>query len=92
MIWRLLVRAESTLAELNDIIQLAFGWSDFQLRRFRTHGRDYGVNRGGRLCFSHDARTVRLADFQSRPNEWFLYEYDFGDGWQYLVWVERRLG
>jgi hypothetical protein len=31
------------------------------------------------------------ADFQFRPNEWFLYEYDFGDGWQHVVRVERRL-
>jgi hypothetical protein len=39
----------------------------------------------------HDARAVRLADFQFRPDEWFLYEYDFGDGWQHVVRVERRL-
>jgi hypothetical protein len=59
--------------------------------RFRIHGRDYGVNQVGGLGFSHDARAVRLADFQFRPNERFLYEYDFGDGWQHVVRVERRL-
>jgi hypothetical protein len=92
MIWRrLLVRAESTLAELHDIIQIAFGWSDFHLHRFRIHGRDYGLGRPGGLVFAHDARSVRLDHFRFRPNEWFLYEYDFGDGWQHLVRVERRL-
>jgi hypothetical protein len=75
MIWRrLLVRTDSTLADLHDVLQIAFGWSDFHLHRFRIHGRDYGVNRLGGLGFSHDARSVRLADFQFRPHEWFLHE------------------
>ncbi len=92
MIWRrLLVCADSTRAVLHDVLQIAFGWSDFHLHRFRIHGRDYGVNRVGGPGFSHDARSVRLADFQFRPNEWFLYEYDLGDGWQHVVRVERRL-
>jgi Plasmid pRiA4b ORF-3-like protein len=92
MIWRrLLMRTDSTLAHLHDVLQIAFGWSDFHLHRFRIHGRDYGVNRAGGLGFSRDARTVRLADFQFRTNERFLYEYDFGDGWQHVIRVERRL-
>src|SRR5512135_605841 len=50
MIWRrLLVRNESTLADLHDVLQIAFGWSDFHLHRFRIHGRDYGTNRVGGL-------------------------------------------
>src|SRR3954453_4876605 len=91
MIWRrFLMRADSPLANLHDAIQIAFGWSDFHLHRFRIHGRDYGVNRVGGPGFSHDARMVRLADFQFRTNERFLYEYDFGDGWQHEARVERR--
>jgi hypothetical protein len=92
MIWRrLLLRADRTLANLHHAIQIAFGWSDFHLHRFRIHGRDHGVNRVGGLSFSGDVRSVRLADFQFRPDERFLYDYDFGDGWQHLVRVERRL-
>ncbi len=92
MIWRwLLMRADTTLANLHDAIQIAFGWSDFHLHRFRIHGRDFGVNRVGGLGSSRDARTVQLADFQFRTNERFLYEYDFGDSWQHEVRVERRL-
>lgn len=53
MIWRrLLMRADSTLVNLHDAIQIAFGWSDFHLHRFRIHGRDYGVNRVGGLSES----------------------------------------
>jgi hypothetical protein len=34
---------------------------------------------------------MRLTDLHFRHNECFLYEYDFGDLWQYVVLVERRL-
>src|SRR5512135_59177 len=92
MIWRrVLVRRESTLAQLHDVIQIVFGWSDAHLHRCRIHGRDYGVSRDGGPWFSQDARQVRLVDFQFRLNERFLYEYDFGDRWQHEVRIERRL-
>jgi hypothetical protein len=92
MIWRrLLVRSDSTLANLHEVLQIAFGWSDLHLHKFRIQGRDSGVNRVGGLWFTHDARTVPLAEFRFRSNERFLYEYDFGDEWQHVVRVEHRL-
>ena len=92
MIWRrILVRSESSIAQLHDIIQIAFGWSDTHLHRFRIHGRDYGISRPGGPWFFRDADQVRLADFQFRCNERFLYEYDFGDAWQHEVRIEGRL-
>jgi hypothetical protein len=92
MIWRrALVRSESTLAQLHDVIQILFNWSDAHLHRFRIHGRDYGVSRPGGPGFSQDAHLVRLGDFQFRPNERFLYEYDFGDSWQHEVRIEQGL-
>ena len=40
MIWRrILVHGGSSIAQLHDIIQIAFGWSDSHLHRFRIHGR-----------------------------------------------------
>src|SRR4051812_11780061 len=88
---RLLVRSDSTLAALHDTIQIAFGWTDSHLHRFRIHGRDHGVGRLGGPSFSSDARQVRLADFRLRLNERFLYEYDLRDSWRHEVRVERRL-
>src|SRR3974377_1168243 len=86
MIWRrLLVRSDSSLGDLHDIIQITFGWSDTHLHRFHIHGRDYGINRVGGLWFSHDARAARLDSFQFRLNERFLYEYDLRDSWQHQV-------
>ena len=92
MIWRrLLVRADSTIADLHYTLQIAFDWSDLHLHRFHVHGQDYGISRIGGPSFSSDPRSVRLSDFQFRLNERFLYEYDFGDRWEHEVRVEQRL-
>ncbi len=86
LIWRrLLIRSDSTIADLHRILQVAFGWSDEHLHRFIIHGRVYGED--GLV----DPRRVRLADLGLRRRERFLYEYDFIDGWQHDVWLEQIL-
>ena len=82
MIWRrLLVRSDSTIADLHATLQLAMGWSDEHLHRFVIYGKDYGSSRIGGIGFSDTPYRVQLADFGFRLRERFLYEYDFGDGW-----------
>ena len=91
-IWRrVLVRADSTIADLHYVIQLAMGWSDAHLNRFVIHGKEYGVYHDGGMDFSDRASDVRLTDFGFRPRERFLYEYDFGDLWQHDVRIEKIL-
>jgi hypothetical protein len=92
LIWRrLLVRGDSTIADLHASLQLVLGWSDEHLNRFVIHGREYGVWHDGGIGFRDSARHVRLADLGLRARERFLYEYDFTDGWQHDVRVERML-
>jgi len=90
MIWRrLVVSADNTLADLHYVIQIAFAWTDYHLHRFRIHGKEFGIPRLGGPWYSEDARRVRLVDFHFRVNERFLYEYDFTDGWEHQVRMER---
>ncbi len=92
MIWRrLLVRSDSTIAELHDTLQIVFGWSDEHLNQFHIHGQDYGVYHDGGISFATDPYQVRLIDFNFRINERFLYEYNFTDCWQLEVRVEACL-
>jgi len=57
LIWRrLLVRSDSTIADLHRTLQIAFGWSDEHLHRFVIQGRLYGDDS------LFDSRRVRLAD------------------------------
>ena len=92
MVWRrLLVRSDSTLADLHYTLQIAIGWSDTHLNRFHIHGKDYGVYHSGGISFADDPEQVSLSAFGFRPRERFLYEYDFGDAWLHEVRIEQRL-
>jgi hypothetical protein len=92
MIWRrLLVRSDSTIADLHYTLQIAMGWSDVHLNRFHIHGQDFGVYHDGGICFSDNPENVTLSAFDFRIRERFLYEYDFGDEWLHEVRIEKRL-
>ena len=81
LVWRrLLVSSKTNLADLHEILQLAFGWSGFYLYEFRIHGRTFG-----------DARSVCLADFQLHPGERFRYRYNFFVFWECDLRLEAIL-
>src|SRR5215210_1682256 len=90
LVWRrVLVRGDTTIADLQATFQLVLGWTDEHLHRFVIHGRAYGVARLGGISFRDDPHRVHLADLGLRVRERFLYEYDFTDGWQHDVRVEQ---
>lgn len=92
LIWRrLLVRNDTSIAQLHDIVQCAMGWEDLHLHRFCIHGKDYGIYQPGGMLFDDDPTRVFLADFRLRVGERFVYEYDFGDFWQHDIRLERVL-
>jgi len=92
MIWRrLLVTSDSTIAQLHAVLQIAMGWEDLHLHRFRIHGKTYGIYRVGGISFADDPHQVILADFKLRKGERFVYEYDMGDFWQHDIRLERVL-
>jgi len=90
LIWRrLLLRSDQSIADLPYALQLAFGWSDSHLNRFRIHGKEFGVHHMGGPIFGQRADEIRLVDFRFRADERFLYEYDFGDCWEHRIRLER---
>ena len=90
LIWRrVLVRSDTTIADLHTTLQTALGWTDEHLNRFVIHGREYGVWHDGGIGFRD--RHVRLANLGLRARQRFLYEYDFTDGWQFDVRLEQIL-
>lgn len=91
-IWRRVqLRSDQTIADLHYTLQIAMGWSDMHLNRFVIRGKQYGVGHIGGISFSNNPHHVKLSDFQFRPLERFLYEYDFGDLWQHEVRLEKKL-
>ena len=70
LIWRrLLVRADTSIADLHCILQLVLGWTNSHLHRFLIHGKEYGIADGGGMGFADDPRQIRLRDFQLRLRE-----------------------
>ncbi len=90
LIWRrLLVRSDTTIAQMHAILQTVMGWEDLHLHQFLVYGKSYGVYRLGGLSFDDNPHLVRLADFKFRAGERFSYEYDFGDRWWHDIRLER---
>ena len=89
-VWRrLLVPADMRLDRLHDVIQTAMGWTDTHLHVFSTVAGDYGVP-DPELGFGNE-RSARLAQFLRQPGDRINYAYDFGDGWEHDIVLERRL-
>ena len=85
LIWRrLLVRSDTTLAQLHQMIQASFEWSNEHLYRFHIFGKDFG---------HHNAETqqVRLNAFGFHQGERFRYVYNFIARWQCDIRLEATL-
>lgn len=89
-IWRrLAVRESMWLSRLHDSVQILFDWFDYQTHAFHLDDLRFGnpVKREGSNV--EDDRDVTLADLDLEHRERFSYSYDFGDGWQVDVKVEK---
>jgi len=88
---RLLIRSDSTIAELHFIIQIVMGWPNLHLHKFVIHGKEYGISYAGGTGFSDDPKQVQLNRFGFRLKERFVYEYNFYDNWQHEIRIENIL-
>lgn len=89
-VWRRLeVPSSLTLHRLHEVLVTAMGWFDYHLHAFEIDGRRYGV-----LCDDFDLdytlpeEEIVLADLVGVGVDRFIYEYDFGDGWEHDVVLE----
>ena len=89
-VWRrLLVPADMRLDRLHEVIQTSLGWTDTHLHVFSTAAGDYGVPEP-ELGFRNE-RNARLAQFLKQQGDRINYAYDFGDGWEHDIVLEKRI-
>ena len=93
-VWRRVqVLSDITLAKLHRIIQVAMGWYDSHLHQFIVGERYYGVpsiDEFSELELT-DEKKARLSQVLSKSKQKMVYEYDFGDGWEHEILLEKVL-
>ena len=88
-VWRRVeVPSRSTLAELHDVVQAAFGWWGYHLHEFDIGGVRYGSDDGEDWDPPTDERRTRLDELTPAGSS-FTYTYDFGDNWRHKITVEK---
>jgi hypothetical protein len=85
-------------AQLHEVLQAAFGWTDSHLHQFNVGGLIIGAPEFDQDGLSDhqtfEATEVRLQDlvfpYEEDDSLTILYEYDFGDDWRHRI-VMRRI-
>jgi len=97
-VWRgFELASDLNLAELHDILQVAFGWTDSHLHGFAAGPEFYSDDAERYLC-PYDEKEgevegvpeaeVRLDEVLAEPGDTLSYAYDYGDGWLHLITLE----
>jgi hypothetical protein len=89
-VWRrILVPEDITMADLAEIILIAMGWNNSHRHLFRVGDEEYGLA-------DEDASEDEINESQVTVSEVlggqerFAFDYDFGDGWEHDVVIEKR--
>ncbi|MFC1524025.1 plasmid pRiA4b ORF-3 family protein [Thermodesulfobacteriota bacterium] len=92
-IWRRIqVPGGMTLARLHDVIQLCMGWTDTHLHQFMIGNDFYAIpdedDEWGEIR-TLDESKFKLCDLEADMRKHCMYEYDFGDGWEHKIKIEK---
>lgn len=91
-VWRrFLVPGSIALPALHRVIQEVMGWENCHLHLFRFGGKEYGIPDPEFPSEMRNQRGRRLREFFREEGTVFGYRYDFGDGWEHDIVVERIL-
>jgi hypothetical protein len=89
-IWRrLAVRDTMWLSRLHDAIQVAFDWYDYQTHVFTVDDLRLGNPTKREDLLIEDDRDLTLADLNLASRERLEYLYEFGEGWNVEIRVEK---
>lgn len=96
-IWRRIQVKDSTLDKFHERIQTAMGWTNSHLHQFEIDGERYGdpelLDDGFEDFECVDSTITKISEIVPKDGKRFrfLYEYDFGDGWEHEVLFEGCL-
>jgi hypothetical protein len=92
LIWRrFLIPANVTLHRLHLVLQDVMGWQNYHLYSFQIGKKEYSTPNPDNDFYELDFKNsyqAKLGNIVKEKGSIFLYEYDFGDGWEHQLLVE----
>ena len=95
-IWRrVIVPASILLSDLHKVLQTAMGWENAHLHQFIKGEKYYSLRHADddfwddHLNVDYTGKTV--SDLLVKERDRIVYEYDFGDGWEHGILLEKVL-
>jgi len=92
-VWRrLLVPSDVLVSDLHKIIQTAMGWTNSHLHQFVKDRTFYEPPAPEDVIFESsgtDYTGIKLNELLHKKNDKIIYEYDFGDGWEHEIRLEK---
>jgi len=87
-----LVDSTIELSKLHDVIQIIMGWTNYHLHHFEVGDRFYGVPNPDFFSSEElDEKKHTLNELLKKKGDSIGYEYDFGDGWEHRITLEKVL-
>ena len=93
-IWRrILISSDLLLSDFHKIIQTTMGWTNSHLHQF-IKNRTFYTRKMADDDFwggmdSVDYSKIRISDLLKKEKDRIIYEYDFGDGWEHDIILEK---
>ncbi|HJK86945.1 MAG TPA: plasmid pRiA4b ORF-3 family protein [Candidatus Megaira endosymbiont of Nemacystus decipiens] len=96
-IWRRIQVPENySFWELHVALQDAMGWEDYHLHQFDMtdpkNGFEVNIGNPDDLEYGRNIineQKVKISKYFSSLNKKAFYEYDFGDGWEHTILLEK---
>jgi len=95
-IWRrLLIPSDLLLSDFHKVIQTSMGWTNSHLHQFIKNRTFYTVKMQDDDLWDEmdnvDYKEIKISDLLKKEKDKIVYEYDFGDGWEHDIILEKIL-
>ena len=95
-IWRrILIPSDLLLSDFHKIIQSTMGWTNSHLHQFIKNQTFYTKRLPDDDLWNEmdnvDYEELKISDLLTSEKEIIIYEYDFGDGWEHDIILEKVL-
>jgi len=97
-VWRrLIVDSRISLDALHDVLQISMGWTNSHMHQFvdrdgviyaQSYDDEFMPSLGNKMI---EESAVLLSEVLKKEKDWIKYEYDFGDGWEHKIILEKML-